>query len=192
MSYEPPPSSPISTPKPRQSSSYHWFEQIDRRGDDQRWPPHPLDRHVGQMRLAGSGRQHDHSAAALLPPGLERLDLMRKRFLGHLQPPLGRLVSPGSIDVRSLFAAQVLDNRTIPDRLGAQLTGARVKSSRRASRAPRPLSGPSTISVPASKSRRSGELCPLVVLTPALMGAIAREEIKLGRSQKRSPQSLED
>ena len=41
--------------------------QVDGGGDDQGGPAGPLDGHVGQVRLAGPGRQDDHAAAAGRP-----------------------------------------------------------------------------------------------------------------------------
>ncbi len=102
-------------------------QKVDCRGDDQGRPRGALDRHVGQMRLAGSGRQHDHASAALIPPCFQCLDLVRERLLGNVQPPVGRLVGPGRIGVSPLFPAKLLDDQAIAHRWGAELPRARVE-----------------------------------------------------------------
>ena len=102
-------------------------QEVDRRCDDQRGPAGFFDRHAGEVGLAGSGRQDDHSALAGIPPGLQGLDLVWERFSGDLQPPFGRLVVARGIGVAEFFVAQVLDDRAVKDRRRAILTGARVE-----------------------------------------------------------------
>ena len=81
---------------------------------------------VGQVGLPRPGRQDDRAPAAGLPPRLQALDLVRERLLGDLEPPRGRLVGPRGILVRPFVMPQLLDDRPVPDRLGAELPDAEV------------------------------------------------------------------
>ncbi len=103
--------------------------QVDGGSDDQGGPAGPFDRQVGQVGLAGSGRQDDHAAAAFVPPGLQTLDLVGKRLLGNLNPPGSRLIRTGRIRVSVILLVfpQMLHDGAIPDRLGAELLGAEVE-----------------------------------------------------------------
>ena len=94
--------------------------QVDRGRDHQRRSAGLLDRQVRQVRLAGSGRQHDHPAATLLPPGLQTLHLVGKRLLGDLKFPGHRIIGPRLVGVGDSLLTDVLDQRAIPDRLGAE------------------------------------------------------------------------
>ena len=129
--------------------------QVDGRGDDQGGPAGPLDGHVGQVGLAGSGRQDDHAPAAGVPPGFQPLDLVRERLLGDLEPPRRRLVStarrPCTAACASAGARRSCDTRS--PRRGTGGCGSRT--SRPASWALRPRSGPRRPACPRRRAAAS-------------------------------------
>ena len=156
------------------------IQEVDRRRDDQRGPAGFFDRHAGEVGLAGSGRQHDHSSSARIPPGLQGLDLVRETLLGRLAAATGPAGSRARYRCSSVF--RCADARRS---MRYEIAGARNWRVRGSNFTPGKLGsssavGPSTTSVPASKSSRSGDALPVGGVAGRAHRRDSPEDVKLG------------
>src|SRR3712207_8285019 len=69
--------------RPPRSTLFPYTTLFRSRRDHQGRAGRPADGQDGEVGLARAGRQHDHAAAPLRPPGLEGLQLVRERSEEH-------------------------------------------------------------------------------------------------------------
>src|SRR5262249_10826148 len=106
-------------------------QEVDCGRDHEGRPPNLGNGQDGNESLAGPGRQHDDTPAALLPPSIQGLGLVRKRLPAGQQGPGRRLPRACLVLVGELLLSQPLNDRAVASPLRTVVARARVEAAAR-------------------------------------------------------------
>ena len=98
-------------------------EQVDGRSNNQAGPTGLLNGQNGDMSLSGPGGQHHDAMAAMAPPGLESLGLVREWITARAERPGGGLVVASLVLKGQLMPAQVFDDGPVTTSFGPNRVG---------------------------------------------------------------------